>query len=138
MHPGRTTSMSRFSSSTLYEDFPAFRLSERAAANRCRRCQSAIWSCLSASVAAFTVHLDPEPLSPLGEAMARFAGLGVWQLYNHYGSFSIQQRTASLIKASDGTEVILKDHICDHTNIRITLPDYFPQFRYDYPEEPPF
>lgn len=44
----------------LFNDFPAYRLSEVANPSRCHRCQSAVWHLIDR--AGFEVRLDPERL----------------------------------------------------------------------------
>ena len=123
----------------LWEEFPRYRLSEVANPDRCAKCNSAVWVCLSDWIAAFTLHLDPEPLSKLDELKARLAGKHIWQAVNsHSGSFTVRRRTAAMIAKSTGAEVVLADHVCDKSNIRFEVPQYWPQFRFPDTGKVPF
>lgn len=123
----------------LWEEFPKYRLSEVANPDRCAKCKSAVWVCLSHWVAAFTLHLDPEPLSKLEEVKARLTGRRVWQAVNtHIGTFTVVKRTVDMIAKSNGQEVVLAEHICDAANIRFEIPQYWPQLRFPDNGEVPF
>ena len=131
--------MTNFQSIPFLPEFEKHNISEIAHPRRCAKCQSAIWVCLSHWIAAFTLYLDPEPLSLLDELKARMAGRGVWQAVNkHDGSFTVKTRNADLIAKSTGAEIVLADHVCDRSNIRVDVPAYWPKFRFTTDEGVPF
>lgn len=131
--------MTNFQTIPFLPEFEKYRISEIANPDRCKKCQSAIWVLLSHWVAAFTLHLDPEPLTKLEELHARLAGRGIWQAVNsHDGRFFVKRRTAEMIAKATGQEVVLADHVCDANNVRLELIEYWPQFRFPDTGKVPF
>lgn len=131
--------MTQFPTIPLWEEFPKYRLSEVANGDRCAKCHSAVWVCLSHWIAAFTLHLDPEPLSKLDELKLRVAGRRIWQAVNtSIGTFTVKKRTVDMIANSTGQEVVLTEHVCNPNNVRLELPEYWPQIRFTTHGEVPF
>lgn len=55
-------------------------VSRKARRDHCRRCGGQILRGLDADLIASDTRIDPVPLTPLGEMVARRAGLGTWTL----------------------------------------------------------
>jgi hypothetical protein len=131
--------MNQFPAIPQWQEFPGYRLSDTANPDRCAKCQSAIWVCLSHWIAAFTLQLDPEPLSQLDELKARLANRRIWQAVNtSIGTFTVNRRDAAMIAKAKGSEVVLAEHVCDPSNIRIEIPAYWPQIRFPDTGKVPF
>lgn len=119
-----------------WKSFQHPRLSETAAADQCDKCGSAIWSLFCRT--GFRVHLDPELVTPAQDLefyLARRRTYRVWQV--GYG-FETELRSNNAIKWETEPTMALPAHICDRTNVRTELPDYFPRPAANYIEEPLF
>ena len=106
----------------------------------CQKCHSAIWHLWSRG--GFTVRLDPEPLdfkTDLEAFIAKRHTFKLWRIGPY--RFEVDYRTPNTIKNWDGSGVVLAAHICDPSNIRTALPDYWPgktPKTYEATEEVPY
>ena len=91
-------------------------IGRRAVVRTCVTCRATILTGLDADTAALTVRVDPIPLSPLGEALARVDGRPTYWLHRDGGRLVLDLRDAWNIHARPaGTrlgEDILRAHQC--------------------------
>lgn len=121
-----------------YDHFKHPRLSETAAADKCVKCHSAIWSLWCRS--GFKTHLDPELLDVQGDLDAYLAKRATYWISRCAGGWEAEYRLPINIMRDTYKRPILAAHVCDSRNIRSEWPDYFNQHitATDLPEEAPF
>jgi hypothetical protein len=110
---------------------------------KCRKCGACVVRGLNDDIMAWSVDCDPEPLTPEGEALARIAGIAVYELNLWAGRPQLDRRSAwRIASAPAGTDRtdILAEHQCapalplPRGPSRLPVPAQ-PQ---DLPEDPPF
>ncbi len=121
-----------------FDKFSHPRLSETAAADKCVKCHSAIWSLWCRT--GFKTHLDPELLDVQADLDAYLAKRETYWITRCAGGWEAEYRLPIDIIRDTYQKPILAKHICDMDNIRTDWPDYFNQRRSttDLPEEAPF
>ena len=109
------------------------------------KCKCGKWviRALNNDMCAWAVDCDPEPLTPEGEALARIAGIAVYELNTWAGRPQLDHRWRWSIAAhpagSRDTDVVAQ-HDCDRT---LALPNGpsrlpVPSGSAELPEDPPF
>lgn len=119
------------------DKFPHPRVTEVGKPDHCWGCKSAVWVLWIRS--GFKVYLDPEPVTPAQDLEFYLARRKTFALWKVGFDFEADYRGPHDILADKGERIVLPEHICDKTNIRTELPDYYGRSKTtDYPEEPPF
>lgn len=119
----------------------------KAKARSCPVCRRAVMTGLSSAFGGFAVSADPQPLSPMGEALALMAGRGTFSLRWLGDHYELDKRDHFRIRGSPaGTKGIdvLVEHECAKPyggsipNVVTTLRDYYEHRSIPLPDEPPF
>lgn len=90
---------------------------------RCSKCKAPVVAGLDEDVCAFRAHVDPQPLGPLGEALARLAGRGTYDLERAGLEWRLTRRTRWVIQARPpghqgrGAADVVAEHRCHHEHL---------------------
>jgi hypothetical protein len=107
----------------LLQDFPPFRLSETAAANRCHICASTIWTLVTQEPMGYRVHLDTTLLQ-LPDQLAILGKRATFTIWRSDAGFEVTPRSFGRIIFDKGNALVLAEHDCSKfTN---DWPNYFP------------
>lgn len=90
-------------------------VSRAAQAGLCGNCRAPIMRGLDGDVAAFLVTVDPNPLDPLGEALALLAGRATFELRWQHGRYELEHRDAWSITARPAGTHPRLDVVAAHT-----------------------
>lgn len=100
---------------------PRYRLSEDANADRCNRCQSAIWVVLAGGV--WKVKVDTTRLNPESDLNCYLAQIPTFEIRRSAKSFIVDFRTKIRLMAANDL-IKLAEHRCEMA-FMATHPDYF-------------
>lgn len=114
--------MNIFVATPAFAQFPTFRLSKTAHPDVCAKCKSAVWTL---EVIGFKIHLDPEPLDAMAKLIAHLANRYTFTLWSVGENFEAEFRSRLHITNPDQSKIVLAIHICNESQIRETLPNYF-------------
>jgi hypothetical protein len=103
---------------------PAFTLSKTASADRCRHCNSAIWTVICR--VGFRRYLDTQVLS-IREQLAVLGNLETFRIWRTGEGFEVDPRSLNDIIWSKGKGLILQGHDCSQSPFTATWPDYWPR-----------
>jgi len=83
--------------------------------HRCRTCQAQILEGLDEDVCAFRAVVDPDPLTPMGEALALLAGRRSYEIRRHSGGWALWHRDRWQIRGrvAGPKYLVVADHQCD-------------------------
>jgi len=101
---------------------PRYRLSEDANADRCNRCQSAIWVVLAGGV--WKVKLDTTRLNPENDLKYYLEQIPTFEIRRSAKSFIADYRTKIRMLAANN-HIKLAEHRCEMAFVA-THPDYYP------------
>lgn len=93
-------------------------LTRRVTAKTCTDCHAPVLAALDADVCAFSVHVDPAPLSVVGEALAVITGRRTYALRRLGGRHLLSRRSSFAIAGSPAGSAraarydVLADHAC--------------------------
>lgn len=120
-----------------YANFEHPRISELAAADRCYKCKSAIWTLYCRT--GFLTRLRVAPVTPAEDLAFYLAKRHTYKLWRSRGKFEIELRLPhDLTKVTD--DIALAVHRCDD-EFAHDWPDYWPTASRPFiplNEEPPF
>ena len=91
--------------------------------HRCRTCKAQILEGLDEDVCAFRATVDPDPLTPLGEALALIADRRTYELRRHSRGWALWHRDRWQItgRVAGSKYLVVADHQC-HTAKLPTIP----------------
>ena len=104
-------------------------------------CRRDVLAGFDEDVAASLAIVDPVPLSPLGEALARIEGRVTYRLGRHNDGSALWQRTALNITSAPASAeaIVFADHKCGHAPLPSVEVKAAPDAKGpDYDAEPPF
>lgn len=112
---------------------------------KCPVCQARVMRGLDADFGSMSADCDPEPLAPLGEALALMAGRRTYVLRWRGNRYELDQRDQFSIRGapagSKAGQDVLAGHVCGGPELpttRTRLVDQLWSTHAALPEEPPF
>ena len=107
----------------------------------CPGCGALALEALDAPICAVSVRIDPTPLGPVGEALARLTGRRTYHLHHAGGRHELDRRSAGHIAhAPAGTTRgdVVAEHACGATPLPAIATHLRRNAPEELPDEPPF
>lgn len=79
-------------------------------ARKCRQCRAPVLVGLDGELCSFTAVVDPDPLTPYGEALALLAGRDTYTLRRRAGRFTLTAREVWHIAGGTPGDVVARHH----------------------------